>query len=345
MGGAPEVAVVVGAYGRATYLRRAVDSVLAQSLARSSLEVVVVSDLELADLRPWFEQEGVTVLRSAEPRIGPWLLGAVDRSSAPVLAFLDDDDEFAPDHLANALAVLRESPDVGFYRNRVRVIDPEGRALPIQAWRQLELDPAFDRTGPVRVAPGADRALVPLLARDAYASFNTSTMLVRREILSGPGRAAFERSQLPDLALTVIAALSPYALYLDDRRTTCFRFHPAGATRRSRWLWEASDSHAALANVARTAGRPALAQWLESMATHYERLYRTASIVDGVCSSAARATVAAATIEYLRFLGRHAAERAARLDVWSAPAYGGGYVFLPWLARRVARSREATRRG
>jgi glycosyltransferase involved in cell wall biosynthesis len=344
MAALPEVAVVVGAYGRREYLPAAIDSVLAQTFPRSAYEIVVITDLELGDLRSRLDSADVTVVHDTEPRIGGWLAHAARRTTAPLVAFLDDDDEFEPDRLAKAVEVFRAHPEVGFYRNRVRVIDAAGRPIPRERWRTHERDARFDRTGPVAVGPSAGAAVVPLLADDAFVSFNSSTMIVRRELLAGDGGPTFESSQLPDLALAVIAALSPYALYLDDRRLTRFRFYRASVTHRVAWLRDAAESHAGLAAFARARGEDALARWLADRAVHYDRIHRGEAVLEGVLRAASRRDVATGALDYLRFLGHHASERSARLDLWSAPLYAGSYLVFPGLTRRLAVVRAAVLR-
>jgi hypothetical protein len=340
----PQVAVIVGAYRRREFLGAAIDSVLAQTIPRSAYEICVVTDLDLGGLGSRLESADVPVVYDAEPRIGIWLAHAVRRTRAPLVAFLDDDDEFEPDRLDRAISVFRDHPEVGFYRNRVRVIDAAGRPIPPERWRRHETDARFDRTGPITVGPGAEASVVPLLAREAFISFNSSTIVVRRELLEGEWAPAFEATQLPDLALSVVAALSPYTLYLDDRRLTRFRFYRASVTHRVAWLRQAAQGHDALAAFARVHGGDHLASWLGDRAVHYDRMHRGEAILEGVVGAASRRAIAAGALDYLRFVGHHPSERSARLDLWSAPLYAGGYVVFPGLARRLAVVRAAVLR-
>ncbi|HXW66890.1 MAG TPA: glycosyltransferase family 2 protein [Thermoplasmata archaeon] len=345
VGPTPEVSVIVGAYRRSEFVERAIDSVLAQRLERSRFEVVVLTDLDAPDLVERYGARGVAFVRSGEPRIGRWLLAAIDRTRAPWIAFLDDDDEFEPDRLASALDVLRSEPGTIFYRNRVRPIDRDDRPIPGPRWRTLDRDPAFDRTGPVRVPTGDRRALAPFLVEDATTSFNSSTMIVGRALFEGPLREAFAATQLPDLALFALSILVPGGLYLDDRRLTRYRVSGSNVSHQVAWLRHAVDGHAALASIARARGRDDLADWLAGLSVHYERMSRGETVVEGVRGRATRARVVDGALDYLRFLGQHPAERHARLDVWSAPLYAGGYLFFPGLAQRIALARPTAARG
>jgi glycosyltransferase involved in cell wall biosynthesis len=342
MGNDPEIAVVIGAYRRETYLRDAVRSVLAQKLDRDRYEVVVVKGFEDLETDRFLAENGIAVRTDHDVRIGEWLLRAVAMTHAPLLAFLDDDDEFEPDRLERAIAVFREHPEVGFYRNRVRVIDSTGAAVPEERWRPIDLDAPFDRTGPVLLPPRDAPSTVEVAFRRTHASFNSSTMVVRRELLSGANGERFAELRLPDLTLLVLSTVSSWGLYLDDRRLTRYRVHGGNVTGRVDWLRRASHDHRDLAGLARDAKCTALAEWLDLRADHYERMYRGGRVVEAVAAREDRRAVAALSVDYLRYLGQHPAERAPTLDVWASAAYGFGYLLAPGLARHVLAARPTS---
>jgi glycosyltransferase involved in cell wall biosynthesis len=338
-GAPPEVAVIIGAYRRSEFLASAVQSVLAQTLPRSAFEVLVVTDRPDPDLQRALERSGVRVRTDAEPRIGRWLLDAIADTTAPLIAFLDDDDEFEPDRLAAAVDVFRAHPEVVFYRNRVRVIDRSGASVPESRWTPLTLDRSFDRLGPHEVAASDRTAVLALFDAAASVSFNSSSMIVRRTLLEGEARSAFEPTQLPDLALAVVAALSPGAIYLDTARRTRYRESAGSATRHFGWLRVSAESHQRLAEYTVEHGFPELAAWLGERAVHFDRLYRGEAVVEGVRSASSRGEVARGALDYLRFLGKHPREWSTALNVWAAPLYASGYILLPSVTRRLAVAR------
>lgn len=341
--GEPEVAVIVGAYGREPFLARAVRSVLSQTVDRSRFELLVTKNFPNAEIDQELERSGVPARLDDDPRIGPWLLRAVRATRAPLVAFLDDDDAFEPGRLAAVLEAFREHPELDFYRNRVRVIGADDLAVPPERWRAHERDALFDRTGPVLLSGEAKREAVRFAARGGSASFNSSTMVVRRSLFDGEFGSAFARTQLPDLALFVLGALSSGAMYFDDRRWTQFRYYAGNVTHRVPWLRHAEVAHRDLASLARSHGRREVADWLAGTADHFDRLYRSGSLVEGVLRGADRRSGLKDAADYLRFLGRHPAERRWNLDVWSAPIYAAVNAVAPSLARAVA-ERRPTRR-
>jgi glycosyltransferase involved in cell wall biosynthesis len=340
----PDVAVVIGAFGRTTFLGRAVASVLAQSLSRDRVEIVVTKDFSDAELDRSLAAAGVLTIQDAEPRIGRWLLRAIRATRAPLIAFLDDDDEFVPDRLADVVARFRDDPQLGYYRNRVQVIDADGRPTDPAGWRRLEKDVGFDRTGAVAVTPSGKARVLELLTDRFHPGFNSSTIVVRRELFDGELGATFEGTQLPDVALLVLAVVSPFGLYLDDRRSTRFRYHGENVTHSVAWLRHASEAHAALADLADRHGRNDFARWLRGVADHYDRVYRATFVITEVRAGAPRERVASHAFDYLRFLGAHRAERRADSEVWGPTVYALAYLLWPGLVRRVAVARVPVRR-
>lgn len=339
----PEVAVVVGAYHRERFLLSALRSVLAQTLPRDRYEVIVTKSFANPEVDRFLKEHRISSLTNEDPRIGTWLLKAVAATRTPYVAFLDDDDEFEPDRLFHALELFRADPGLGFYRNRVRVIDEHGEPVPTEAWRFYAVDPYFDARGPVTVPPQGKASLAELGLERTRVSFNSSTMIVRRELLEGELGAAFARTQLPDVTLFVLAALSPFGLYLDDRRLTRYRHYSGKVTHRVPWLRHACEAYCDLASLTQAHKSFELAGRLARISDHYDRLYRSGTIVDKVGAGADRREVARLAGEYLRFLGQHPAERPLTLDVWAAEVYAAGYLIAPRVARRIS-ARQAARR-
>jgi glycosyltransferase involved in cell wall biosynthesis len=106
---APEVSVIIPAFDRAAVLPRAIDSALAQ--AGPSLEIVVADDGS-GDATPeilsrYARDPRVRALRLAHGGVSRARNAAVAEARAPLLAFLDSDDEWLPGKLAAQCALLR----------------------------------------------------------------------------------------------------------------------------------------------------------------------------------------------------------------------------------------------
>jgi glycosyltransferase involved in cell wall biosynthesis len=340
----PEIAVLVAAYRREEFLLGAVRSVLAQTVPRERYEVVVVKDFRRPEIDRELEREGVRTVEAGGEEIGRFLRAAIDASSAPWLTFLDDDDEFEPGRLERILSVSREHPDVGFYRNRVRVVDRAGRALPVPRWRPHEVDAAFDALGEVHLRPGeSDRAFEIGVERTS-ATFNSSSMAIRREVLDGEIGAAFDRQRMPDSFLLVAPILARVGLFLDPARLTRFRYWGESRTGSARWFGWVAPSVVEIADLAARRGELRLAAWFRDLAVHYGRMERGARLTDRIADRAGRREVARLAREYLSYLGRHPSERKATLDTWAAGLYGLAYPLAPGTVRHLAAARLTARR-
>ena len=132
----PLVSVVVPTYDRPEVVR-AVDSVLEQSY--EPIELLVVDDCSptpAADLlgsRTGIDR--VSCLRHETNRRGNAARNTgIEAATGSYLAFLDDDDEWAPEKVERQVRALRAS-GAGFAYSGVRNVDGEGRTLAIRSRR------------------------------------------------------------------------------------------------------------------------------------------------------------------------------------------------------------------
>lgn len=113
---APRVAVVIATHNRAERLRATLGCLAAQTVGRDAFELVVVDDASSDDTPQVLDaakaELALTVLRNAESA-GPSVArdDGWRASSAPLVAFTDDDCEPAPDWLAALLAAHEAQPD------------------------------------------------------------------------------------------------------------------------------------------------------------------------------------------------------------------------------------------
>jgi O-antigen biosynthesis protein len=222
----------------------AVRSALAQSYAR--LEVCIVDDGSTTPvgLPPDLASDPRVRLERVDRSIGPGAarnLG-VERTRAPLLAFLDDDDEWLPDKLARQVEVLRRSAhDVAAVDCGWELVDGVGRTIsrvttdPNRDLRRLLLEDACIPTTAVVLRRSAFTAVGGFDARlprmedwdlwlriaDRYSVATVPEILVRRG--THPGRSIHElalRSRLEMLQrLTPRLAAVP----IGEREKVAFR--------------------------------------------------------------------------------------------------------------------------
>jgi glycosyltransferase involved in cell wall biosynthesis len=212
---APSVSVVVSHYDRSAWLAEALASIAAQTFR--SFEVIVVSDAG-----PWpLELAGVRVIRHDERRgVAAARNTGVIAARGSRIAYLDDDDLWAPDHLARLSAALDAGAELAYGDALVALLEPA--AGPPRDWpvrEQLVLAVPFDRADLARddfIVPGGmmhTRALY-----DRVGPFD-ETLFVSDDwdwLLRAAARVEFVR--VPEVVVTVRIHGANLSAAVDPRR-------------------------------------------------------------------------------------------------------------------------------
>lgn len=163
---APAVSVIIPAYNAAGFVRRAVDSVLAQTCA--DFELLVVDDGSTDGTRDVLASYGAKLRVLAQPNGGPAAARnhGLRYAQGDYVAFLDADDHWLPQKLERQLQLMSARPDVGFCSTATSVVTEAGA-------------PAGDWPCGVGSGPLPDL----LFMRSAAVSGSTSGVLARRVLL------------------------------------------------------------------------------------------------------------------------------------------------------------------
>jgi glycosyltransferase involved in cell wall biosynthesis len=244
----PFFSVIITAYNRRRFLLRAVDSVLAQSEPRDAYEIIVVKNFEDEAIDRELAAKGVITLLRAEAPLGIHLGAALERVRGEVVAFLNDDDRWAPERLAAARARFANDPRLGFYATSYRVIDEEDRPLPAERDR-------FTAVARFAAAPGAIFRVAPDSPPEELERFvranpgSDSTIAIRSAILRGFRQELCDLPSSVDTFMLTLGFLSGLDLVIEYRPLTLLRVHAENMSR-------ATDvsCRAYLAKYARTMG-------------------------------------------------------------------------------------------
>jgi glycosyltransferase involved in cell wall biosynthesis len=184
------VTVVIPAYNAAACVRRAVDSVLAQTWPR--LEVVVVDDGSRDETLAVLAQYGSRLRVLTQPNQGPAAARnrGIEQSQGEYVAFLDADDWWEPGKIAAQVAVLHDQPGAGFCSTATQVVDDAGH--PVRLW------PCCNDDDPL---PDA------LFTNGAAISGSTSGVMARKSLLLDIGGfdATLRGFEDPDLWIRLSA--------------------------------------------------------------------------------------------------------------------------------------------
>lgn len=167
----PLVSVILPVYNGARYVGEAIESVLSQDYR--PIECIVVDDGSSDESAQIIARYPVTYIRQAQAGPGAARNAGVGAASGEILAFLDQDDQWAPGKLSAQVDILRSSPVAGYSTTLQRSWLEDGVDRP--SWitaEQLESDSglfpgmlvatreAFEKVGPfledLRAASDAD---------------------------------------------------------------------------------------------------------------------------------------------------------------------------------------------
>lgn len=211
------VSVVIPLFDKGRHIARALESVRAQTLA--PLEVIVVDDGStdggdaIAEAFP-----GVIFLRRGAPGPGGYAArnAGVAHARGDLIAFLDADDEWRPDHLAHLTAAMARTPGAVMASSGYDEHHPGGRIVK-DVYRRARGDAAceaFDLAGLMRVWIDVDECPVW-----------TSAIVTRRSALIETGGFPEDRCRrggdkdlwfrVATLGTTIIDPL-PSAVYYKD---------------------------------------------------------------------------------------------------------------------------------
>jgi hypothetical protein len=137
----PRVSVLMPTFEQAHFIRRALDSLAAQSFA--DWEAVIIDDGSLDHtleaVAPWLADERIHYARMARNGgLGAALNAGLDQTSAPLVAYLPSDDVWYREHLAQLVASLDAAPRAVLTCSGVR--HSYNRSAPAQvpgSWLQL----------------------------------------------------------------------------------------------------------------------------------------------------------------------------------------------------------------
>jgi glycosyltransferase involved in cell wall biosynthesis len=227
---APAFSVVIPTYGRARFLEEAVASVLAQTVG--DLECIVVDDAspEAAELAP---DPRLRVVRRSENG-GP---AAARNSGLAVaegefIAFLDDDDLFAPDRLEIALEGLANAPLATCWSRSMDATVPGGRMLMGNV-----RDSILDATTPHLGATAVRRDVVEQFDEDYRATQDVEwwlRMSARASVWTVPKVGLLYRRHAGERHLNGTTARIQASLRLLETERSYFDAHPRAAA--FRWM-------------------------------------------------------------------------------------------------------------
>ncbi|MCI1193140.1 glycosyltransferase family 2 protein [Calidifontimicrobium sp. SYSU G02091] len=191
----PAVSVVVPAYNAAWCVRKAIDSVLAQSFR--DFELLAVDDGSTDDTFAVLSSYGrsVRVIRQSNRGLSSARNAGIRESRGRFVAFLDADDWWMPTKLQRQVDLLQSRPEIGFVSTTARVEGSDGRLL--NMWS---------------CTPCSGPFLPRLFGANGDVAGSGSAVMARRELLDRVGGFDESLRSLEDVDMWMrLAAVTGYA--------------------------------------------------------------------------------------------------------------------------------------
>lgn len=224
----PFISVIVIAYGRRQFIKRAIKSVVDQKIDRQRFEIIVTKDYEDAEIDSFAEQSGAKLLVHGGRSIGGRLSYALGQAKGEVITFLEDDDLYEENRLSRINEIFSSDDALGFYHNSESFMDENEQAIASpRGW-----DPAhgISLLGNLSFRPSELGQCDAYKIMHLYIGFNISSIAIRRKILE-------ERLQLmktlesdPDDFLFFSALNSDHKMLAEDKKLTKYRVHSGNAS-------------------------------------------------------------------------------------------------------------------
>jgi glycosyltransferase involved in cell wall biosynthesis len=143
------ISVVIPTYNRGELLPLAIDSVLAQT--HPATEVIVVDDGSAQDMREVLARYGssIQVIRQANAGLSGARNTGIKAATSEWVAFLDDDDEYAPGRLAIAAESIRSFPRADAHLTNTAIVLESGAEADLFQLRRKTATPLMEVARPL----------------------------------------------------------------------------------------------------------------------------------------------------------------------------------------------------
>ncbi len=192
------ITVIIPTFNRQTLVPLAINSVLAQT--RPAAEIIVVDDGSDQDMCELLAVYGarVRVIRQANSGLSAARNTGILAATTEWVAFLDDDDEFEPERLAQAAAGILQFPLADVHATNTAIVGAGAAVVDLFRLRELKLTEATAVQSPlIWVLRGC---------------FFAQSLVVRRSTINAAG--LFRKTFYEDLDLYVrLTNWSPWILY------------------------------------------------------------------------------------------------------------------------------------
>ena len=216
----PFISVVISAHGRRKYLVEALESCLNQTISRDNYELIVVKNFSDEKIDSYINKNKVLNIFTDEMTLGQKMAAGIEKSSGSVICFLDDDDKFTQDKLAEISNSFNSIKNLGYFHNGQITIDEAGNV----SKKELSAHPESD----ILIEELSTHAIRK--ARKYNGDWFMSCISVSRDLAMWALPLLKEQKASFDKLFFYNAMLLDMKMMISSKKLTYYRLHPSMTT-------------------------------------------------------------------------------------------------------------------
>ena len=204
------LSVVVTAYNRKEFLLEALNSVVNQILNRTNYEIICIKNYMDTKIDEFIKENKIRSILKEGGYIGNYFYTALNEAKGDILTFLDDDDIFSRERLERIYDVFSVN-DVGFYHNAAYI---SGKV----EYGKIQLESPSNFI----LISNPYRTHLNLLIK---ASFNMSSLAIKKNILQKHRRELAQIITSPDSFMLLLSIIEKTGIFIDYNLLSFYRIH------------------------------------------------------------------------------------------------------------------------
>ena len=213
-----QVSVVVTAHDRKKYLKGAIKSLLRQSVDRNNFEIIVVKNYRDREIDDFLSSNNIVNVFTDSKSFGAKLSEGIKNSSGEIIAFLDDDDEFAPQKIERIIEEFRENKSLNYFHNGIIQVGESGAEIEEPKNSRKDIDKFLIRTPPENLA---ELHVLSRLRGDWYMSCIAVRKKMAAEFIDFVNSTSFSL----DRVFFILSAAMAGNILLSSEALTKYRLH------------------------------------------------------------------------------------------------------------------------
>lgn len=220
------ISVIVIAYNRKKYLKKAIDSLLKQTF--KDFEIIVIKNFKDLTIDQFLEQNHITNFITDKIEIGAHYAEGIRLAKGNLVAFLDDDDYYDVTKLERVNEVFNRYTNLCFYCSNIIAINEVGDIIPYDR-RMIPLGKKVELKNEVLLDENfsIERKLQILKYYEAF--WAPSSFVIKKDAIISYLSKLEIMYNAPGIFIVSVLASSNCNFFIDNKKLTYYRFHISGS--------------------------------------------------------------------------------------------------------------------